>query len=368
MLPLAAQMATKPALSVALCTFNGRRHLRAQLDSIFNQSRPPDQIVVCDDGSEDGTGELANERLRASRIPHRLLRNPSRLGVSRNFEQAIRQCEGDIVILSDQDDVWRHDKLAQLEAAFGAAPMATLVFSDARVVDASGSPLGYNQWESVFFNAHVRKKARADLLPVLLRHPVVCGATMGLRRDMALRCLPVPEEWLHDEWIAALCAATSTYLVVEAALVDYRLHEGQVVGAHRPTLGHLLATARKMDRDYYTRQIRRFTRLEERLWAWTPTPRAEVLAAVRGKLAYLAKLRRMRAGHDHPYWASTRLLLNGSHHRFELGFRSWLLGVAYNHAFGPPSSRNLGSPGPGFAQRSATNLGAADPGVRLRRE
>jgi glycosyltransferase involved in cell wall biosynthesis len=331
-------MPTRTSISVALCTFNGRRYLRAQLNSIFNQSRRPDEIVVCDDGSEDGTAKWVSVLLQASRLPHRLVQNRVRLGVSRNFDQAIRLCTHDVVVLSDQDDVWRHDRLERIEAAFSDTPSAGVVFSNARVVDSGGTSLGYTQWDSALFGPHVRRKAQGDLFPVLLRYPVVCGATMGLRREIAQRCLPIADEWLHDEWLALLCAATSTVQLLEAELVDYRLHTGQVIGAQRLTWGRQLATARKMNQAYYARQIRRFTRLEERLQAWNPPPRAEVLSAVRGKLAYLRALQQLRAGHSNPWWASTELLLDGSHHRFELGFKSWLLGLGYHYVFGASSA------------------------------
>src|SRR5688500_4890011 len=107
-------MPTRTSISVALCTFNGRRHLPAQPNSIFNHSRRPDEIVLCDDASDDGTAEWVSVLLQASRLPHRLVQNRERLGVSRNFDQAIRLCTHDLVVLSDQDDVWRHDRLERL--------------------------------------------------------------------------------------------------------------------------------------------------------------------------------------------------------------------------------------------------------------
>jgi glycosyltransferase involved in cell wall biosynthesis len=323
-------------ISVALCTLNGERHLRQQLDSIAVQQRLPDEIVVCDDGSTDGTVELVGGRLRALGLPHRLVQNGARLGVSRNFAQAIQLCEHDIVILSDQDDIWRADRLARIEAEFVRRSEVDLVFSNARAIDQAGKPLGYTQWDSSLFGRRLRRRARKDLLPVLLRYPVACGATMAVRRDMALRCLPVADEWLHDEWLAWLCAAISKVWFIDEELVDYRIHAGQVVGAPQPGFSRQLAAAKRMGQRYYEWQIRRFTRLRERLCAWAPRPRAEVLAALGGKLAYLEALRRLRSGESNPYWVSTALLLNGSHHRFELGFRSWLLNAAYNLAFGGP--------------------------------
>ena len=104
----------RSTISVALCTFNGARYLSEQLASILGQSRRPDQIVVCDDGSEDGSLELATRMLEGSGIDHRVSRNPVRLGPSGNFAHALGSCEHEIVALCDQDDVWHPAKLARL--------------------------------------------------------------------------------------------------------------------------------------------------------------------------------------------------------------------------------------------------------------
>src|SRR5213080_381833 len=98
-------------LSVALCTYNGAAYLGEQLDSIVAQSRPPDELVVCDDGSTDETVEVLETFLAEAPFPVRLQRNEANLGFVKNFEQAISLCTGDFVALSDQDDVWMPGKL-----------------------------------------------------------------------------------------------------------------------------------------------------------------------------------------------------------------------------------------------------------------
>jgi glycosyltransferase involved in cell wall biosynthesis len=336
---------------VALCTFNGGPYLRQQLTSILEQDRRPDQLVVCDDGSSDGSVALVRELVESSGLAHRVLQNPTTLGVSCNFAQAIRLCEHDVVVFCDQDDVWRRDRLAQLEAAFQRSPDTALVFSDARVVDARGQSLGYTQWESALFSPRVRRASRQNLLPVLLRYPVVCGATMAVRRESALRCLPIGEEWLHDEWIALLCAATSKLGFVEAPLVNYRIHGSQVVSVERPTFRRQLASAKRMDRAYVERQLRRFAGLEQRLSTWIPAPPAVVLSAIRGKLEYLRGQLELRGGSANPWLSSTRLLFDGMHHRFGFGFKSWLLDVGYDYAFGQIADQPVRAEPPAVALR-----------------
>ena len=107
--------------SVAICTYNGADFLSDQLESIIAQSRPPDQIVVCDDGSTDETQALLKRFAATSPVPVSLHFNEKNFGSVKNFEKAISLCTGDVIALSDQDDVWRADKLQLIEDAFRKA-------------------------------------------------------------------------------------------------------------------------------------------------------------------------------------------------------------------------------------------------------
>jgi hypothetical protein len=176
----------------------------------------------------------------------------------------------------------------------------------------------------------VRAAYARDLFPLLVRYPVVCGATLAVRRASALRCLPIGPGWLHDEWLALMCAATSRLQWIDAELVDYRIHDTQSVGLVRPALRARLAQARKLDAVYFDAQIRRFEHLAERLDAWTAPLPVAVLPTLREKLAFLRLRAQIRAGAAHPWLAATRQLLDGSHHRLGHGFQSWLLDAAYD--------------------------------------
>src|SRR5690349_5613283 len=140
-----------------MCTYNGAEFLPAQWESILAQSRKPDEIVVCDDGSADETRGLLEKFAAESSIPVTLRFNEKNLGSVKNFEQAIRLCSGDVIALSDQDDVWRNDKLQTIETAFDKSPKVGLVFSDAEIVDQNLKPLGRGMWSEVCFEPYKRK-------------------------------------------------------------------------------------------------------------------------------------------------------------------------------------------------------------------
>src|SRR5207248_1903508 len=124
-----------PAISVAMCTFNGARFLDAQLESLAAQSRPPDELVVCDDCSSDNSREIITSFALRSAFDVRLVVNDKNLGTTKNFEKAIQLCQGPIIALADQDDVWYAHKLDRIERAFLASPSVVAVFSDADIID-----------------------------------------------------------------------------------------------------------------------------------------------------------------------------------------------------------------------------------------
>jgi glycosyltransferase involved in cell wall biosynthesis len=221
-------------VSVAICTYNGQKFVRAQLESIAGQSQPVDEIVICDDGSTDGTQDVVRSFAAASAVPVRFGVNASRLGVTKNFENAISRCTGDILFLSDQDDVWHPDKVRHVTARF-ADPAVGLVFSNARVVCEDLSPAGYSMWDSVWFTPDEREQVRAGrAVPVLLRHAIAAGSTLAFRAAYLPLVLPIPDvPNSHDIWITLLIACVARLDPVDEPLVQYRLHASNTIGLRR---------------------------------------------------------------------------------------------------------------------------------------
>ena len=219
-------------LSVAMCTYNGARYLSEQLESIAAQSRPPCELVICDDCSVDNTPEIVREFAAHVSFPVRLYINERNSGSTENFEQAISLCEGDMIALADQDDVWLSHKLARLEAVLATSPEIGIVFSDARIVNESLSPFGCSLLQHTLNQRARRLIKRGRTFEALLERNFVTGATMAFRSNLRQFFMPIPNlRWLiHDGWIALVAAAVSDIGFIEEALILYRQHAQQQIG------------------------------------------------------------------------------------------------------------------------------------------
>lgn len=225
-------------ISVALCTYNGARFLSEQLDSIAAQTRMPDELVICDDCSTDTTVSILETFALRSPFPVRLYQNNKNLGSSKNFEKVIEMCAGDIIALSDQDDVWHPEKLKQIEETFLKKPNVGMVFSDLEVVDENLQPMGYRGWQSIHFSSRRQRLFRnRKPLNVLLKGNVVTGCALAFRAKWRPIISPIPDcgdAVLHDYWIALLVGAVSTIAPIERPLVKYRQHSKQQLGLPLP--------------------------------------------------------------------------------------------------------------------------------------
>lgn len=238
-------------VSVALCTFDGERFVEAQLRSIAAQSRVPDEIVVCDDGSNDATVEVVGRFAEDSSIPVVLRTNETRLGPARNFGRAISLASGDVIALSDQDDAWVPSKLSRLEAVLDSNPEAGLVFSDADLVDAHLRPTGRTLWQSIGFTRREQDRVIGGLaFEALMRQNFVGGLTLAFRSRYRDEVLPVPDGALHDLWIASVIAALAPVAFVPETLVLYRQHERNHVGLPLDGWRNQVADRRARHRSY----------------------------------------------------------------------------------------------------------------------
>ncbi|MFN2513707.1 MAG: glycosyltransferase family 2 protein [Pyrinomonadaceae bacterium] len=221
-------------ISIAMCTYNGERYLRDQLASFAEQTRPPDELVVCDDHSTDATCEIVIGFAALAPFPVRLHVSEQNVGSTKNFERAIRLCEGDVIALSDQDDVWLPEKLSRIEDCFLRNLKVGLVFTDAEVVDEDLQPLGYSLWDSVGFdNIHRQLVRTGRVLDVLLPGWTVTGATMAFRSVFKNLVLEIPTNLalIHDGWIALMIASVADVAFIEEKLIKYRQHALQQIGA-----------------------------------------------------------------------------------------------------------------------------------------
>jgi glycosyltransferase involved in cell wall biosynthesis len=207
-------------VTVALATYNGAKFLAEQLDSIQAQTVPDLEIVVSDDGSEDGTWELLEQR--AAREPRmRIMRNPSTRGVRGNFESAIAAARGAWIAPADQDDIWEADKLAVLLDAVRQAPGAVMAYSDSELIDSDGRRLGKRAFQ--------RMVAFDGGEPLILAfRNCVSGHAMLFHRGLLEVALPFPDAPIYDWWLATAATSVGRVVRVDRPLVRHRQHGGNV--------------------------------------------------------------------------------------------------------------------------------------------
>jgi glycosyltransferase involved in cell wall biosynthesis len=273
------------SVSVAMATCEGARFIDAQLESIASQSRPPDELVVCDDASHDDTADRVERFATRAPFEVRVLRNPARLGITGNFERALSACSGDLVFLADQDDVWMPEKVATLAGILEEKPGTGAVFCDGEVVDAELAPLGSTLWQALGFDASEQQDVAAGrAVPVFLRHVVAAGTTLAFRAQVRERALPFPPlRSCHDAFVAFLAAATSKVEIVPEPLIRYRVHGENQIGIRKLGFFDQLAKAREqLATDAFGYAVEFFGTARERLTDASP----ETLAAIDEKIEH----------------------------------------------------------------------------------
>lgn len=202
----------KMNISIAMATYNGGHYLQQQLDSFCAQKLLPDELVVCDDGSGDDTLAILERFSASCPFVVRIICNEKNLGYARNFEKAISLCSGNIIFLSDQDDVWLEHKIEQVVAQFRADASRWVVVSDAMLTDADLKPTGLTV---------AGQLVAAGLPPEQL----LLGCCIAFRQALRPLLLPIPCHLHgHDGWINTLAKALDVRHFDPSVLQLYRRH------------------------------------------------------------------------------------------------------------------------------------------------
>lgn len=222
------------SVSVALCTYNGAKYIEDQIRSILDQTLPVDEIVVCDDGSTDETLQIVDDIAKDTSIVVRIYRNENNIGVCANFQKAVDLCQGDIVFLSDQDDVWYPHKVKTIVEWFDRHPEKAVVFTNADLIDGqSVKNEADTLWDYFFIPVDRKTFAKGLELECMTNNTHATGATMAVRGSF-LKTHPflsyTTESALHDLVIAINATEERCIGYVDECLIQYRIHEKQQVG------------------------------------------------------------------------------------------------------------------------------------------
>lgn len=202
-------------LSVCLATYNGGRFIRAQLESILTQLGPDDELIVSDDSSTDETvGMVCSYNDPRIRV---LTGNGFRSPV-RNFEHALSHAAGDILVLSDQDDIWLPGRLdlvhERLDAQTGKV---RLIMMDGEIIDADGNSLG----KSIFCNNRVGHGVLKNIY-----ENTYTGCCLAFTRPLLRLALPFPQGLpMHDMWLGILAEIFGRSEFVPVKTICYRRHD-----------------------------------------------------------------------------------------------------------------------------------------------
>ena len=239
----------KLSISVAMCTYNGSQFLREQLTSIAAQVRLPDELVICDDGSTDSTPQIVADFASSVAFPVRWIRNEVNLGSTKNFEKAIGLCTGDLIALSDQDDIWLPEKLARQAEMFELDPALGGVFSDAELIDDKSQPIGKRLWPGFDFTTREKRRFKqGGAVAVMLKRNVVTGATLMIRSSLRSVFTPIADCWQHDGWIAWMAVIYSKLGLIEEPLIRYRIHASQQIGVEAIARSQTLTLRQRLAR------------------------------------------------------------------------------------------------------------------------
>jgi glycosyltransferase involved in cell wall biosynthesis len=215
-------------ISVCMTTYNGSQYVEKQIHSILSQLSVNDELIIVDDCSMDNTINLI-KKITDSRI--HLSQNSQNLGVIKNFEKAICQAKGDIIFLSDQDDIWMPDKVKEVTSVFTQRQEVTLVITNLQVIDEHD-------------NLVPNSKLVGDFRPGLIRNFVKSkfrGCTLAVRQPMLKYFLPFPKDIpMHDMWIGLVNEIYGQTLYIDKPLLQYRRHSSNVTSENHAEIRQMI--------------------------------------------------------------------------------------------------------------------------------
>lgn len=202
--------------SVCMATYNGERYIQRQLESILKQLDSMDEVIIFDDCSTDNTRKVI-KAMDDSRI--HLYKNIKNLGVNKTFENALKKARGDIIFLSDQDDIWLDDKVAFIIDYFQKHSDVDVIQHDAEVVYENLTVI-----DKSFF--HWRGHAGPSVIRNLIRGTHL-GCCMAMRKNVINDCLPITSIPYHDKWIGVVAPLTGhKVMFIPTVLMKYIRHVG----------------------------------------------------------------------------------------------------------------------------------------------
>ncbi len=199
-------------ISIVMTVYNGEKYLQYQIDSFLSQTKLPDEIIIADDCSSDKTLEILKTYEKNNIVDFKIYRNQTNMGFTKNFENAITKSTGDIILLSDQDDVWYNEKIETLVKKFKENPNTLLIIHDADLVNENlekSNLSAISQINSGFSNTDV----------------FITGALTAFNKSLIKYFIPFPKNLLgHDGYMHFVARNLGVRMVIKNKLQMIRRH------------------------------------------------------------------------------------------------------------------------------------------------
>jgi glycosyltransferase involved in cell wall biosynthesis len=232
-------LVAQPIISVCLASYNGEKHIYAQIASILPELTPLDELIVCDDNSSDSTCSIVKS-FNDPRII--LINNERNLGHVRNFEKVLSVARGKYIFLSDQDDIWAVGKINKVLLAFQKDSGIRLVYHNLTVIDDEGNILSQR------FPQHIDKIKNSFFF--ILRQLIkaqIFGCACCIDQRLLNKLLPFPKYvYAQDHWIAISAAIHGKVYFLKDSLTKYRQHGSNLTPKKHYPLNAILILRTKM--------------------------------------------------------------------------------------------------------------------------
>ena len=218
-------------VDILLATYNGEQFITEQIESILNQTYKNFRLLISDDCSTDNTRQIISEYVKKDKriIVYTQKEN---IGVVQNFEFLMKKVENEYFMFSDQDDIWKPEKIEKTLNKIEETG-AMLVYSDLEVVDSDLNITYESYWK---LKGIYQKIKKYNSFESLYLNNFVTGCTVIARKELIEKALPLPKTSkyvLHDYWISLIASQNGKIEFIEEALIKYRQHKNNKVGSKK---------------------------------------------------------------------------------------------------------------------------------------
>lgn len=218
-------------IDILLATYNGEKFVKEQIESILNQTYENFNLIISDDASTDNTLNILEEyEKKDTRI--KVFKKERNEGLIDNFEFLLKNVTSDYFMFSDQDDIWKKDKIEKSINKL-KEENSGLVYTDLEIVDEKLNVIYPSYWK---YKQIYIKIIKYNNFEALYLNNFVTGCTILAKSKYIKDILPLPRNSkfvLHDYWTALIISAKDKISYVEEPTIQYRQHKNNRVGSSR---------------------------------------------------------------------------------------------------------------------------------------